>query len=87
MNADGTQTVRLTKSPSQDGRPAWSPDGKRIAFHRRVLGHGQIFVMNADGSEPTRLTGLSLLAFNRDPSWGPARAHPPERPRDSPRAR
>src|SRR5205823_4987152 len=33
-------------------RPAWSPDGDRIAFQR----HGDIYVMRADGSHVVRLT-------------------------------
>ncbi|MGH7569975.1 MAG: protein kinase domain-containing protein, partial [Gemmatimonadales bacterium] len=45
MNADGTNPVRLTVNPGEDGFPSWSPDGKMLAFHRRVLGHRQVFVM------------------------------------------
>jgi TolB protein len=32
MNADGTGVRQLTHSPADDGWPAWSPDGSRIAF-------------------------------------------------------
>jgi Tol biopolymer transport system component len=35
MNADGTETRRLTHSPGLDARPAWSPDGARIDFASR----------------------------------------------------
>jgi sugar lactone lactonase YvrE len=38
------------------GSPVWSPDGKRIAFDARVEGNPDIWVMNGDGSQPTRLT-------------------------------
>ena len=37
---------RLTRSAAPDSPPAWSPDGRRIAF----AGCGAIYVMNADGS-------------------------------------
>ena len=36
--------------------PAWSPDGARIAFTSTRTGNGDIYVMNANGTAPTRLT-------------------------------
>ncbi len=32
MNADGTNPTRLTDNPAEDILPAWSPDGRKIAF-------------------------------------------------------
>ncbi|MDE3091093.1 MAG: PD40 domain-containing protein, partial [Chloroflexota bacterium] len=32
MSADGGSVNNLTKNPADDGSPAWSPDGKQIAF-------------------------------------------------------
>ncbi len=32
MNADGTKIVKLTTNPTEDEDPAFSPDGKKIAF-------------------------------------------------------
>jgi TolB protein len=50
--------VRLTYDPAEDYWPAWSPDGTQIAFHsdRDVSLSLEIYVMNADGSDPVRLT-------------------------------
>src|SRR5437660_277310 len=52
MNPDGTGQTRLTNDAASDVGPAWSPDGLKIAFNRGF----DIFVMDADGSSPTRLT-------------------------------
>lgn len=34
MNADGSKQARVTNNRDNEGRPAWSPDGSRIAFAR-----------------------------------------------------
>jgi Tol biopolymer transport system component len=32
VDADGSNPIRLTRDPTEDRRPAWSPDGSVIAF-------------------------------------------------------
>jgi TolB protein len=56
----------LTDNSQLDYFPAWSPDGRRIAFAR--LEEKQIYVMNADGSDERPLTHLSNA---ENPSWSP----------------
>lgn len=63
--------VNLTNSPKFDDRDiSWSPDGTKIAFSsRRQVVDMQIYVMNGDGSQVTKLTtGNSSNYF---PSWSP----------------
>ena len=51
--------VNLSSSGDhQEFDPVWSPDGTRIAFVSFAVGQGNldIWVMNADGSDPVRLT-------------------------------
>lgn len=43
-------------SPPSDGSPSWSPDGTKIVFYSERDGNSEIYVMGADGSNPTRLT-------------------------------
>jgi Tol biopolymer transport system component len=71
MNADGSGQTNLTNDLAFDGRPAWSPDGTKIAFESDRAGSGnyEIYVMNADGSGVTRLTNNS--ANDVDPDWSP----------------
>ena len=56
MNADGSHQTRLTTNRADDNRPAWSPDGRQIAFGSLRDGNEEIYVMNADGSSQTNLT-------------------------------
>ena len=69
MNADGSGQMNLSNSPSSDEwGPAWSPDGKQIAFNStREGGLPQLFVMNADGTGATRLTEQEA----EYPAWSP----------------
>jgi TolB protein len=72
MNADGANVVRLTKHLASDLYPAWSPDGKQIAFvSGRDDEHDRtgIYVMNPDGTNVVSLT-LHVRPYKR-PSWSP----------------
>jgi dipeptidyl aminopeptidase/acylaminoacyl peptidase len=54
---DGSQAVNLTSdSPGNDAWPDFSPDGRRIVFRSTRDGNDEIYVMNADGTGPRRLT-------------------------------
>ncbi|MBU1702190.1 MAG: hypothetical protein KJ970_17200 [Candidatus Eisenbacteria bacterium] len=61
----GEQAIQLTDDPGHDthaffpNRPAWSPDGQKIAFvSDRGGGESELWVMNADdGSSPALLAG------------------------------
>jgi len=58
MNVDGQLLTKLTSEGTNDN-PAWSPDGKRIAFIRRFTNAPQtsdVYLMNADGSNVVRRT-------------------------------
>jgi dipeptidyl aminopeptidase/acylaminoacyl peptidase len=59
---------RLTHG-SADFAPAWSPDGKQVAFLRGAGGPAQVWLLPVDGGEPERLTALPLGAGA--PAWSP----------------
>ena len=54
--AAGGQARQLTSNAAWDGRPMWSPSGKKIAFASEREGSIDIYEMNATGGELTRLT-------------------------------
>jgi tol-pal system beta propeller repeat protein TolB len=65
IDATGANETNLTPYVGGDYDPAWSPDGSKIAF---ASDRGGIYVMNADGSDTTRITDN---ANDRAPSWSP----------------
>ena len=69
MNADGSGLRRLTHNRAYDAEPAWSPDGRKIAFRSTRNGNRDIYVMNADGSGKRNLTRNP--AQDGSPSWSP----------------
>jgi Tol biopolymer transport system component len=72
MDADGTGAVNLTRDLArEDGRPAWSPDGTRIAYDSFPSTGGEIAVwlMNADGSDKVRLPPSP--GNDSEPAWSP----------------
>jgi Tol biopolymer transport system component len=56
INPDGSGLLCITRIKGDDRDPAWSPDGKHIAFLSDRMGNWQIFVMNPDGSHQTQVT-------------------------------
>ena len=49
MNADGSDQNPLLPSEHSDTNPAWSPDGKRIAFNADTPAGVELRVMGANG--------------------------------------
>ena len=69
MKSDGSGLTNITNNPATDEYPAWSPDGKQIAFVSDRSGGRDIYIMNADGSNVRKLTDSST--FNDHFAWSP----------------
>ena len=77
MDADGGNQRRLTNSRLVDWDPAWSPDGRHIAFTANGRrgdwgargGDLEIYVMDADETNQRKFT--NNLRQDTDPTWAP----------------
>ncbi|HEX8424060.1 MAG TPA: hypothetical protein VF634_11640, partial [Pyrinomonadaceae bacterium] len=56
MNADGSGRVNLSNNTAYEYNPAWSPDGSQLVFMSNRDGNFELYVMNANGTNQTRLT-------------------------------
>ena len=54
--SQGGEARQLTTNAAFDSYPIWSPDGKKIAFASNREGSMDVYVINANGGAPTRLT-------------------------------
>ena len=66
-NEDGSDVTRLVAASAPLVYPAWSPDGRRLAFARQ--GDGGVFVINVDGSGLRRIWSGGLTSGPVD--WSP----------------
>jgi Tol biopolymer transport system component len=64
INADGTGLRQLTHGLD----PAWSPDGKRVAFARWGGQAPGIYVIDEDGKNETQVFGAEMA---KSPVWSP----------------
>lgn len=62
----------LTRSPeSRERDPAWSPDGKWIAYLSDASGEYEIHVAGSDGAAPGRQVTRGGATFRFPPRWSP----------------
>ena len=71
INLDGTGKQRLTRNDVLDHYPAWSPDGKRIAYFSSPSslswwGSGEIYTMAVDGSPARQGVALTTPALREE---------------------
>lgn len=83
IRPNGTGLKRLTTAPGNDAHSVWSPDGKHLLFSSSRFGfkdeaplyddipqpYGELFVMNADGSDQRPLTDNQWE--DATPAWEP----------------
>jgi TolB protein len=82
MNPDGSGQVQITHDAANHDTPAWSPDGRKIAYVSDRGGHSAIYVMDVGDfiSETTGQRPVATLASEKitdhqheyiHPSWSP----------------
>ncbi|MFQ5722204.1 MAG: DPP IV N-terminal domain-containing protein, partial [Candidatus Aminicenantales bacterium] len=76
ISTEGDDLKKITKSPTQDRFPSWSPDGKRIAFIRvHGLSEGEwisnIYVVPAEGGKIRQITSDEDQVYWSCIDWSP----------------
>lgn len=66
--------IRLTNNGANNWRPRMSPNRDKIAYISSIDIEPQLYVMNRDGSNPTKVTTTPISGFNNfdlDYAWSP----------------
>jgi len=68
IKPDGTGMTALNINAYDENSPTWSPDGTKIAYSLFDAGQWDIYVMNANGSGPSNMTGTPSND-EKTPKW------------------
>jgi WD40 repeat protein len=73
VDADSGDARNLTNHTGNDGFPAWSPDGKRVAFASDRDGGTNIYIIDTAGGDLRQLTHAKVSAKTGciSPAWSP----------------
>jgi dipeptidyl aminopeptidase/acylaminoacyl peptidase len=68
---DGSSAPKALTAKEGASQPAWSPDGKQLAFVRVVDTKPQIFLLSFDGGEPHSINQIQIRRFvsQMEPRW------------------
>jgi TolB protein len=70
INADGSDKRVLLSSDIKKGRPAWSPDGKSIAYLEKPTGKTQLWTMDIHSGQRTlvsdKVNQYSTISWSGD---------------------
>ncbi len=70
MPISGGEARAIASGVAWDMQPKWSPDGRHIAFTSDRAGGDNIWIMDADGSNPLQISKESFRLLNQ-PEWTP----------------
>ncbi|MBW8305036.1 MAG: amidohydrolase family protein [Brevundimonas sp.] len=70
MPVSGGEARAIASGVAWDMQPKWSPDGRHIAFTSDRAGGDNIWIMDADGSNPLQISKESFRLLNQ-PEWTP----------------
>lgn len=70
---EGGDPVMIDRGRGISSSPAFSPDARRIAFMTDRIGHNEVYIIDADGSNPvwiTQIAGdLNESSYRGEPDW------------------
>jgi TolB protein len=63
------RTLSWPRWSGTNSSPSWSPDGNQVMFMSSMQGNPELFVSDANGGRPKRLT--TSVGVNTSPAWNP----------------
>jgi TolB protein len=64
-----SRLISFQRFKGTNSSPSWSPDGSQVMFMSSMLGNPELFISDASGGRPKRLTFSN--GSNTSPSWNP----------------
>jgi len=68
-SVDAGKVITFPRYRGTNSSPAWSPDGSHLIFSSSMLGNPELFVTDANGASPKRLTFSN--GASTSPAWNP----------------